>query len=392
MPIVTLNQAFVAKQLTCPADKARIEWCCDELPGFYIEVRATSQGQGTYYLRYKDAKGKTCHQRLGGTRDTSLTDARKKAKTFKAEIALGSDPRGEAKALKAVPTLSAFFHDKYLEYVKPRKRSWKRDEELFRLRIDPEFGHLRLNQISRRQVQTFHANLMQYKGLSPATADHHIKLMRYMLNLAVEWEMLDRNVLMGIKIFSPDNIVEHIMHEQQLACLLDVLRTDENRNVCLIAMFLLSTGCRLNEALQATWDQVNEEARMWRIPARNSKSKRMRAVPLNDSALYVLKQLNTEGEFDHLFINRQTKKPYTTIMKVWSRLRDKAGLPHLRVHDLRHACATFMVNDGRTLYEVQQILGHSDPRVTQRYAHLSVKRLQEAANSASVIIRAGIEQ
>lgn len=392
MPIVTLNQAFVAKQLTCPADKARIEWCCDELPGFYIEVRATSQGQGTYYLRYKDAKGKTCHQRLGGTRDTSLTDARKKAKTFKAEIALGADPRGEAKALKAVPTLSEFFHEKYLEYVKPRKRSWRRDVELFRLHIEPEFGHLKLHQIVRRNVQVFHANLVQHKGLSPASSDHAVKCLRHIYSLAVEWEVMERNPLQGFKLFSVDNQINNSLNDAQRQRLLDVLKTDSNRTVCQIAMFLLSTGCRLNEALQATWDQVHEEARMWRIPARNSKSKRMRAVPLNDSALYVLQQLTTKGEFDHLFINRQTKKPYTTIMKVWSRLRDKAGLPHFRVHDLRHECASLMVNDGRSLFEVQQVLGHADPRITQRYAHLSTKRLQEAANSASVIVQAGAEQ
>jgi site-specific recombinase XerD len=88
-----------------------------------------------------------------------------------------------------------------------------------------------------------------------------------------------------------------------------------------------------------------------------------------------------------VFINKETGKPYTTIMKVWTRLRNKAGLPHLRLHDLRHSYASFLVNSGRTLYEVQQILGHSDSKVTERYAHLSSKTLQEAANTASVIIQ-----
>jgi site-specific recombinase XerD len=59
----------------------------------------------------------------------------------------------------------------------------------------------------------------------------------------------------------------------------------------------------------------------------------------------------------------------------------------LRIHDLRHMYASCQVNSGRTLFEVQQILGHSDPKVTQRYAHLSSKSLQDAANSASVIIK-----
>jgi site-specific recombinase XerD len=58
----------------------------------------------------------------------------------------------------------------------------------------------------------------------------------------------------------------------------------------------------------------------------------------------------------------------------------------MRIHDLRHQYASFLVNSDRSLYEVQQILGHSDPSVTQRYAHLSSRSLQEVANSASVAI------
>lgn len=185
--------------------------------------------------------------------------------------------------------------------------------------------------------------------------------------------------------------MEHYLDEGDLAKLLNVLRTDENRAICQIAMYLLSTGCRLNEALSATWSQIDQQHRVWRIPASNSKSKRVRSVPLNDSALDVLAQLDTQGKFEHLFINLQTGVAYTTIHKVWGRLRTKAGLPHVRLHDLRHQYASFLVNSGRTLYEVQQILGHSDPSVTQRYSHLSSKSLQDAANSASIIIKGAMQ-
>ena len=59
----------------------------------------------------------------------------------------------------------------------------------------------------------------------------------------------------------------------------------------------------------------------------------------------------------------------------------------MRLHDLRHQYASFLVNSGRTLYEVQQILGHSNPTVTQRYSHLSSKALQDAADTASVVMK-----
>jgi len=121
----------------------------------------------------------------------------------------------------------------------------------------------------------------------------------------------------------------------------------------------------------------------------NAKSKRIRSASPNATVIGILSQLDTVGVDGNLFINRQTGKPYTTIMKVWSRLRSKAGLPQLRIHDLRHQFASFLVNSGRTLYEVQSILGHSDAKVTQRYAHLSSRSLQDAANTASVMIQGG---
>lgn len=386
MPTIKLTQDILSHRLKCPDSKLRIELCDTEIPGLYIEVRATSQGQGTYYLRYKDEAGKTCHQKIGRSTEISLTEARKKARTLKAEIQLGADPRGKEKTRKAVITCDDFFMNHYMPYVTPRKRSWKRDEELYRLRIKGVFGNKRLNEITRQQIQAFHTSVLD-SGLSPASADHHVKLMRQALNLAVDWGHLEKNPASKVPLFNVDNKVEHYLNEDELEKLLGVLRTDENRPVCRVAMFLLSTGCRLNEALQATWGQIDRANRVWRIPASNSKSKRPRSVPLNDSALEVIGQLATEGKFDHLFVNLKTGKPYGTIMKVWSRLRQEAGLPHLRIHDLRHQYASFLVNSGRTLYEVQQILGHSDPSVTQRYAHLSSRSLQEAANSASVAIR-----
>ncbi|WP_293006442.1 site-specific integrase [Nitrosomonas sp.] len=385
--ITKLTESIIKNGLHCPEDKSRIEFCDSELPGLYVEVRATSQGQGTYYLRYKDSTGKTCHQKIGRTTDITLVEARRQAKTMKSEIiALGKDFRGEEKARKAILTFSDFFENHFLPYVIPRKRSWKRDDELYRLRIKAKFGHKRLNEITRQQIQLFHTALM-HEGLAAATCNHHIKLLKHALNLAIDWEMLQTNPASRIPLFHEDNKVENYLEQHELERLLNVLRTDDNRSVCLIAMFLLSTAARLNEVLRATWSQIDQHTRVWRIPASNSKSKRVRAVPLNDSAIEVLSQLDTEGKFEYLFINAKTKLPYVTIHKVWERLRKKAGLSHIRLHDIRHLHASLLVNSGRTLYEVQQILGHSSPSVTQRYAHLSTKSLQEASDSASVKIK-----
>lgn len=80
-----------------------------------------------------------------------------------------------------------------------------------------------------------------------------------------------------------------------------------------------------------------------------------------------------------------TGKHQLSITRPWYRIRKAAGVK-IRIHDLRHGFASMLVSGGRSLYEVQQILGHSDPKVTMRYAHLSSKTLQEAANAGSVIV------
>ena len=101
--------------------------------------------------------------------------------------------------------------------------------------------------------------------------------------------------------------------------------------------------------------------------------------------LFRSEQLQSKGHSEYLFPSPVTGKPYTAITRPWYRLRKKAGVK-IRIHDLRHGFASLLVSGGRSLYEVQQILGHSDPKVTMRYAHLSSKTLQAAASAASVIV------
>lgn len=393
MATILLTPEFVLNGLIVPPGKTHIEYCDlhPESRSLYIGVNASTPGQGIYRLRYKDEADKTCHARLGRTTEITLDAARKQAASLKAQIANGVNPKAEEKPKAEALNFHDFFYDVMLPYIKPRLRSWKRSEELFRLRIDATFGQKKLDQIDRHEMQVFLTGLLA-SGLRPASVNHHAKLCRHALNLAVEWGMLDKNPLSKIPLFQEDNKVERYMDDKQLGQLLNVLKTDENRVPALVCIWLLSTGCRCGEALRCTIGQIDEANRVWRVPASNTKARKIRAIPLNDSALDVLAQLRKLGsQGEYLFVNKKTGKPYTTIVKTWSNMRLKAGLPHVRIHDLRHQYASFLVNAGRTLFEVQQILGHSDPSVTQRYSHLSTKSLSEAANSASIAIKRGME-
>ena len=380
-------------QMVCPPHLRRVELVDQGGLGLYVEVRASSPGVGTAYLRYKDANGKTCHAKIGSTAVLSVAEIRREAKRLKAEITLGADPRAAAKARKAVPTFQEFFDDHYMPYVRPRKRSAKRDAEIFRLHVAPTLGRVRLDKVTRQQVQAILTG-MTARGLSPGSADLAGRFVRHALNLAMDWKFIEVNPTARLEMYNVDARVAHYLDDAQLQRLLEVLRTDRNQTVCRIALFLLSTGCRLNEVLSATWAEVDIEQRVFTVRATNSKSRKLRSVPLNDAAIEVLNGLDQGDAGDPLFVSSRGKKrgdtkPFTTIAKQWDRIRKVAGLPHLRLHDLRHSFASFLVNDGRTLYEVQAILGHSSSRVTERYCSLSSRTLQSAAASASARLTGG---
>jgi integrase len=213
------------------------------------------------------------------------------------------------------------------------------------------------------------------------------------MNLMVQWQMMDRNVLASIPLVERlvDNRVENYLEESQMKTLVDVLQKDACRTPAMILLFLLSTGARLNEALTAIWKNIDEEVGVWKVDAAISKSRKSRAIPLNDSAKWVLQQLESKGQSEYLFPSPVKKEgkdvPYTTITRVWYRIRKLAGIPsNVRIHDLRHSYLSLLARKGANLSTIQHIAGHAQPITTTRYIHLSASTLGEVANLASVIV------
>ena len=87
-----------------------------------------------------------------------------------------------------------------------------------------------------------------------------------------------------------------------------------------------------------------------------------------------------EGFLDEqaIFANPKTGEPFVSFFYSWNNARIRAGLPDFRIHDLRHSFASYLVNAGRSLYEVQELLGHADIKMTMRYAHLAPDHLNDA--------------
>lgn len=382
MPSQYLNESFIKSGLICPAGKHQIEFTSSEKNGLYVSVTSASPGQGTYWFRYKDESGKTARVKIGRTTDISVKDAKAKVKTLRAKIQLGSDPAAEKRERKQVIILNRFFEDHYLPHVKKRLRSWKNLEEMHRLRIKDRFGHLKLNQIHKGEVQKF-LNELKDSGLSAATCDHHGKLIRQLLNVAVDWGYLDVNLVSGIRLFHEQNFMETYLEGDDLQRLLNVLSTDKNRMVCNVILFLLSTGARKDEALRAEWKDIDRKNRRWLVTAEVSKSRKRRTIQLNDISLKVLDSLGTEGQSEYLFVSSRTGGRLTEISKVWDRIRRKAEMPELRIHDLRHSYASFLANAGCNEFQIMQALGHASSGTTKRYIHLSNEAMQKAAGVAS---------
>ena len=386
MAKVKLTQKYIHNPPPVPSGKAKVEHCDTTLPGLLFEQRAANTEWGSFRLRYKNAAVKTSYITIGRSCDIALQEARAKAKQLKAEIELGADPQAKIREKRKSLTWDLFFTDHYLPHSKQHKRSWANDAEMQRLRLSQQFGSVLLNKFTRREVQQW-LNELRESGLAPSTCDHHAKLLRQALNLAVTWDLLEKNPIAGIKLFGEDNRVENVMTQEQLQTLMATLdKVDDRRKVASqVIKYLLFTGARVNEALNARWVDIDRKNRTWTVLATNSKSKQRRSIPLNDAAMAVLDKLKSKGKSEWLFTSSRGdgNQRMTTINKVWQQIRQDAGLPWLRQHDLRHNFASMLVNSGRTLYEVQQILGHSDSKVTERYAHLSTETLQEAANSAS---------
>lgn len=86
-------------------------------------------------------------------------------------------------------------------------------------------------------------------------------------------------------------------------------------------------------------------------------------------------------DHEHLIVKRKSGKPYAQVFRAWDRPRKTAGVTHLRLQELRHQHASYLVNSGRALYLVRQIQGHANPGVVQRCAHLLTRSLQDVAVS-----------
>lgn len=230
-------------------------------------------------------------------------------------------------------------------------------------------------------IQAIHAycDKRQKDGVKAATINREINIARSAIGFWNKHKHAQLfNPFLGFRL-DEEEFLPRFLSKDECMRLLEVCKCHPNPYFYAYITLLLNTGSRASEILTLEWSCVDMARGIITIKNSLSKSKKTVHKPLNSKALLVLQMLPKENA-RFVFFNVKTGDRYKTFRKAWINSVDKAGLGYVRLHDLRHTFASLLVEQGVPIYHVSQLLGHSDTRITQRYAHLNNKTLQKAVD------------
>lgn len=378
MPKAKLDHAFVTTA-RCEAGRKKTDFYDDAIKGFILEVRES--GGKTYAYRYTDLAGRQCQYKIGKVEDLSPSLARKQAEKLRSRVAIGDYP-GAAKALARSIPLYNELSVMHLADAKLHQRSYSTTEMYMRRHIVPKWGRVRLTDINSRAVAQWLGE-KRAEGLAPATVEKIRVIFGRSFELGARWGIpgSEKNPTRGVFRKPLDNAREKFLTAEEATRLREAVAQSQNTQLQHIVGLLLLTGARVRELLDARWQHIDVERRTWLIPT--SKTGKPRRVPLSTAALAIIEVLPRFKDCPWLVPNPETKKPFVSITHSWQRARRVAKLPDLRIHDLRHSAASFMVNSGVDLFAVGKVLGHASYQSSQRYAHLSNDTLLAAVEAGA---------
>ena len=377
-----LNSTTQAIQFLNQVSERRCSMSDAKVKGLQLERLRTGVGKWRFRSEDEDGRGRSCIT-LGDAPLLSLAEARLLAEKAKKQISMGEHPAAKKALNRQVPMIYDFIHSSYLPFVEGYKRSWKCDAGLLRKHIEPIWGKRYLDQITKADVIALMAK--HRTTHAPGSCNRLLILLRYVFSCSLKWETpgIKANPTAGIPLMKEDNVKERYLSTEEAQRLYEVLTRSDNVMLQYIIPMLILTGARKREVLDARWEDFDYERRLWRI--HTTKLGKPRFVPMSEGVINLLGSV-PRHDCDWAFPNPKTLKPYVSIFYSWDSARSEAGLEDLRIHDLRHSFASFLVNAGRSLYEVQRLLGHTQIKTTQRYAHLSHDTLLDATNSVNTAL------
>lgn len=240
------------------------------------------------------------------------------------------------------------------------------------------FGGRRLADISYLDLETYRNRrkatpTRSKKPRADATVNREMSTLRHMLNKAVEWGMLEKSPLrQGSRLMLKENNHRlRFLTWEEIKSLLGACMP----HLKPIVETALHTGMRRNEILSLKWEQIRNGF----IYLTETKSGKGRQIPINDRLTEVFREVRRGNQLKppYVFCDGQGRRFYQVRRSFVSACR-RAGIEAFRFHDLRHTFASQLVMNGVGLKAVQELLGHSDLKMTMRYAHLSQAHLKDA--------------
>ncbi len=358
-----------------------------------LKLRVSKAGRKFFQHRYRYMGRKKCLT-IGEFPYVSLQDARQRVHEHKSLLARDIDPSDERSKKKNDLTFSKFCEDFYIPHAKMHKKTWQEDIYKIYRQLIPAFGKYRLSTVTTKDLMEFHGK--QKKRTSASTANHYMRLIKRMFNLAVKWGFIEKSPASSIEKFKEKPHRERYLTKEELPRFLKALEEQEDSPSMAAIKLLLFTGGRRGEILSLRWDQVKlNERRLFLPETKNGKS---RSIILNNKALEIVEALQEKkpstprnAKSDYVFPSRDgSKRPHILDLRItFGKICEAANIEGLRIHDLRHSFATLALQGGASLYDVSKLLGHSDISMTQRYAHMVDDSLQKATdNMAGMIDRA----
>ncbi len=322
---------------------------------------------------------------------------RRAAKAHPRSTATDADPVAAVITLRPAPSLPTEptlhqlanrYRSDYIDiYLKPRTASNYR--HYLDTYILPKLGDLPFTKVTRSAVQSLHASLRAH----PAAGDYVLCVLgSFYTRIIRDWELADiRNPVSNTKRFGSRR-VERFLTPEERSSLETVLqngirlKTASRGHVDPMSAWaiqlLAHTGLRKDEVLSLKWPMVDWQHAVFNLPDTKTGQ---RSVPVSSQVMALLRdiQAHTGNPRTGYVVRSRTGRRLTSLNKTWERIRVLAGIPDVRLHDLRHSFASDALMGGVPLAVIGKILGHRQPTTTQRYAHLSDRVVRDAVEHTS---------
>ena len=359
-----------------PVGDRDVIWWDRDLPGF--GVRVYRSGSRVYLVQGRGPHG-AMRVTIGRHGVLPAGEARRRAAAVLARIRAGTEPRPGPGADRT--TTVAELAERYLrEYVAVRCKpaTLRGYRQVIRRHVVPALGKLPVAEVGRLQVAELHYRLRR----TPVAANDTVGALSRMFSRAEAWGMVPpgSNPCRGVRRYRTRRLERFLTEEEfrRLGATLDALEIEGRVPVHAAAALrlLMLTGCRSGEIVGLRWEDVHLESSEIRL--RDSKTG-PRTVTLSPAAARVLAGLPRPPGNPWVVAGAKPGARLTHIAYYWHRVRARAGLRDVRLHDLRHSFASRALALGEPLPMIGRMLGHSKIQTTARYAHLALDSVRESA-------------